>query len=86
MGLAANVVPALCRQGKIRVEIYDRNYRVVVILQGPHKGKRTLAHPHAKKPWRTIDADGQRINGERPKSARYSRAPVSLAPIKWGSQ
>jgi hypothetical protein len=49
---------ALTRSGAIRVEVYERNYRVVEILKGDHAGKRTAEHPGARKPYRVIDANG----------------------------
>jgi hypothetical protein len=41
---------ALAEEGRIRVEIFPRNWRVVEILTGQHKGKRTAPSPlrHAK--------------------------------------
>ena len=36
---------ALAAEGRIRVEIFPRNWRVVEILTGQHKGKRTAASP-----------------------------------------
>jgi len=64
----AGTVSALARAGKIRVEISDKNYRTVEILEGEHKGKRTLGPPSGAKPWRILDADGDRHNGKMVRS------------------
>jgi len=53
-------VPELARAGRIRVELYALNWRVVVICEGEHAGKHTALSPHAgpkgarPKPYRTI--------------------------------
>jgi hypothetical protein len=54
---------ALAREKRIRVEIGKHNWRVVVVLQGPHAGKHT-AHPPNER-WRPykIVTDEVRVNG-----------------------
>jgi hypothetical protein len=49
----------LARAGRIRVEIYAHNWRVVTIMEGPHKGKSTARSPHrgSSKPYKVIDKD-----------------------------
>lgn len=56
---------ALAAQGKIRIEIYAHNWRVVTILVGLHKGKRTAPSPHknARRPYQVIDANASSISG-----------------------
>ena len=46
------VILALKNAGKIVIEVWGRNWRVVEICVGEHKGKRTLACPNSTK--RTI--------------------------------
>ena len=48
----------LARAGRIRVEVYEHNYRVVEIRAGDHTGKRTAEHPSGRKPYRVIDEKG----------------------------
>lgn len=52
----------LARAGKIRVEIFSLNWRVVTILEGPHKGKHTARCPHggSGKPYKVIERDDYR--------------------------
>jgi hypothetical protein len=58
--IEANAVVELARTGRIRVELYALNWRVVVICEGEHAGKHTALSPHAgpkgarPKPYRTI--------------------------------
>lgn len=50
-------VPDLARAGRIRIAVYSRNYRVVTILEGPHKGKRTAPFPGRGKPYKIIERE-----------------------------
>ena len=43
------VVPQLADMGLIQVEVYGNNYRVVEILYGEYKGKRTAEAPAGHK-------------------------------------
>jgi hypothetical protein len=52
-----NAVSRLVKQGRIKVLVYTGNWRVAMILQGPHAGKHTL------KP--TDGRSLRMINGER---------------------
>lgn len=45
-GIPDGATGALRAAGKIKVEIYARNYRVVEILTGPFAGKRTAPPPN----------------------------------------
>lgn len=65
-------VVGLAKAGRVRVEIFPRNWRVVEILDGPHKGKRTQEPPGGKtgaaraqrmRPYLVIDSSGTRRNG-----------------------
>ena len=53
-------VPELARTGRIRVEVYARNWRVVTLLTGEHKGKHTALPSFATVggPYVTIDRNG----------------------------
>jgi hypothetical protein len=45
----------LARQGRLLLEIYALNWRVAVILEGRHKGKRTLPPPFkVNRPYKII--------------------------------
>lgn len=45
---------ALARAQRIRIEVYGRNWRVVEIREGEHKGKRTQEPPGGGKPYKVI--------------------------------
>ena len=49
-GLTSNLTGALARSGKIRIDVYPHNWRVVTIVSGPHAGKSTA--PPKNKDWR----------------------------------
>ena len=45
----------LLKEGRIRIEIYGRNWRVAEILKGPNAGKRTKGPPNSRAwPYRTL--------------------------------
>lgn len=46
----------LARAGRIRVEIFAHNWRVVTIMEGLHRGKHTALSPYrgSKLPYKTI--------------------------------
>lgn len=56
----------LTLRGRIRIEIFNLNWRVAEILVGPNKGKRTEPppppHTHSK-PWKVLDVRGTWVNG-----------------------
>ncbi|CAN7382697.1 hypothetical protein LJR220_003403 [Bradyrhizobium sp. LjRoot220] len=55
-GLTSQVTGDLARAGRIRIDVYPHNWRVVTIAEGPHKGKATAPPPNAKwKPYLTIE-------------------------------
>jgi len=60
----SKAVGELARAGRITVEIYGHNYRVVVIANGVQVGKRTAAHPYGGKPWKIIGRETF-INGRQ---------------------
>lgn len=55
----------LARSGKLRVEIFMHNWRVVTICDGPNRGKHTMLPPTAKHPYRVIQK-GDVPAGQRP--------------------
>lgn len=54
-------VPELARQGRIKIEVFAHNWRVVTIMEGPNKGKRTKAAPMGSEPYKVIYKDHVRI-------------------------
>lgn len=50
----------LAASGRIRIEVYGRNWRVVEICRGPHAGKRTAESPRGGRPYLVVDAGGTR--------------------------
>jgi hypothetical protein len=48
--LPSGITTALLKEGKIRIEVYPHNYRVIEILVGSNAGKRTKGPPNKK--WR----------------------------------
>ena len=74
---------ALCKDGRIRIEVYQKNWRVVTILKGPHRGAATAAAPKGEKPYVVIDhtgtyRTGRHVDNRKPK-------PVTL-PFKDGKR
>lgn len=57
--LRNGLTTALVKEGKIKIEVYAHNWRVVEILTGPNAGKRTLAPPYkyATKPYLVLPAE-----------------------------
>lgn len=49
----------LARAGRIRVEIFAHNWRVVTICEGPHRGKKTAPSPYKGGgiPYKVIEKD-----------------------------
>ena len=76
-GMPPKITTALARAGKIKVEVFRLNFKVVTILVGPHRGKTTA---HGGKPYLIIDINGtwsggHRIGGALPRpTARALRA------------
>lgn len=54
--LNSAVTGALARAGRIRIEIFAHNWRVVTLMDGPHKGKQTMPTPHkgSRRPYKII--------------------------------
>lgn len=44
--LGTNDSTALCRQGRIKIEVFGHNWRIATILVGPHAGKATQRPPN----------------------------------------
>jgi hypothetical protein len=56
---AGGVLSALAGDGTIRVEVFGKNWRVITMLAGAQKGRRTLAPPFANDgPYKVIDKGG----------------------------
>ena len=49
--LLPGITTMLLNEGRIKVEIYGHNWRVVEILKGPNAGKRTKEAPGYPKVW-----------------------------------
>lgn len=77
--LKSHVTTALARAGKIRIEIYAHNWRVVTILEGRHRGKRTAETPYkgTRRPYMTIGTDTIMTT----RVSQRSNAPVSIARV-----
>jgi hypothetical protein len=57
-GLTSQLTGNLARAGKIRIDVYPHNWRVVTIMTGPHAGKSTAPAPNKHwKPYLTIQKD-----------------------------
>jgi hypothetical protein len=56
--LRIGVTTELVREGKIKIEVYAHNWRVVELLTGPNAGKRTQKPPYkyATKPYLVLPA------------------------------
>ena len=79
--LPHGALPALARAGKIRVEVFAKNWRVVTIMAGPSAGKHTMRDPSmplGARPYVVIDA-GSQTRG------RSTSAPELREPWKPGS-
>lgn len=53
----SHVTSALAKAGRIRIEIFKYNWRVITIMEGPHAGKQTAPSPEGGMPYRTIFKD-----------------------------
>ena len=78
-----DAVAALARAGRIRIAIYIHNWRVVTILDGPHKGKHTALPPGVPlKPYKTIDGGGTRTGrGFTPHGSPNAAQPSAPRPL-----
>lgn len=57
-GLTSQLTGNLARSGKIRIDVYPHNWRVVTIMTGPHAGKTTAPAPNKNwRPYLTIQKD-----------------------------
>ena len=50
----SDAVVALCREGRILVEVSGRNWRQATILTGPHAGKKTAPNPRGHHVYKTV--------------------------------
>ena len=65
----------LARAGRLRIEIFPHNWRVVTICEGPNKGRSTLRSPLGKRPYLTIrkgDLIGNRPQPSAPQLLAYA--------------
>lgn len=59
-GVTSDVVSALARAGRIKVEISGHNWRQVHILEGSHAGKSTAPNPRGYAVYVVVDKKGSR--------------------------
>lgn len=59
------IVPDLAEVGRIKIEVYSLNWRVVEICEGEHKGERTAECPRGGKPYIILDRTGRHETGVR---------------------
>ena len=75
-GYPKNSIAALARLGYVRIAVYSKNWRVVTILVGEHKGKTTTSPPIGSgTPYRTIDSNGDSLG---PRITRKLQRLVTL--------
>lgn len=79
--LVPAVMSALAHAGRIRIEIFAHNWRVVTIMEGPLMGRSTMASPRGGLPYRTVFLDHIAVRGNRVMTRRGagSRPQPSLA-------
>ena len=66
-GLTSQLTAALARAGRIRIDVYPHNWRVITITEGPNAGKATAPPPNpAWRPYLTIEKGS-------PAKPQYSR-------------
>lgn len=57
-GLESVLTSALARAGRIRIDVYPHNYRVVTIAAGPNAGRATALPPNPNwRPYLTIQRE-----------------------------
>ena len=85
----STTITMLARRGRIKVEVYRHNWRVVTLLEGAHKGKRTKECPAGGKPYRVVSHDTVYLDPtptERrrpgPSAPRDFSAPYGLRDLK----
>lgn len=73
--IPAAAFSALAREGRIRVRVYRKNYRVVDILVGPHAGAQTKDAPdrrRGEKPYKVVDASAPPLRATIPLANRQA--------------
>lgn len=75
-------VTALAHAGRIRIEVYRNNWRVITILTGEHAGKATAPPPvgGARHPTKVIDQGGTCVNGKPIGVGGNERGPKRPGP------
>ena len=80
-GSVPGILGVLVREKRIVVRIYPRNWRDIIICNGPNTGKMTLAPPNGNSPIIIIDeserASRDRQRGKWMKYGRFNRTPRS---------
>lgn len=65
--LPAGVSAALLKAGRIRIEVYPHNWRVIELVGGPNAGKRTASPPNKNwKPYRVLSPKHSPLPESRP--------------------
>jgi len=68
-GLPAGATTVLAREGRIRIEVYPHNWRVIEILKGPNAGKRTKGPPKPEwRPYLTVGVETVRAGRNQPQA------------------
>lgn len=83
--MTSHLVAVLARTGRIKVEVYAKNWRTVTIMQGEHSGKSTMHAPAGHECYRVIDRQGSRPVGgtaEDKSLNRIERQRVALAAFR----
>ena len=80
-GVTSDIVVALAHAGRITIEISNKNWRRVVILEGEHAGKATAGDPNGCKPWQVIGTETT-VNGKtKDFGASQRREPSKPRPL-----
>lgn len=67
--MSSESIAALIEAGRIKSEVYAHNWRVVTILDGPHKGRKTAPPPAGGSPYLVNGVHVDRIARRRAKIA-----------------
>lgn len=80
-GLPNGHTAALAKAGKIKIEVFSRNFRRVTILVGPHRGKTTADPPDGPdaKPYRVVTTETYEFR-HKARSQPYNPAAGKVAP------
>lgn len=73
--LQSGAVSALCKEGRILVEISGRNWRQATILVGKHAGKKTAPNPKGERVYKTVGTQTA-LATAAPKRVTERREPI----------